>query len=125
MCFGRSKEPSHRDGSLKYLQHMFWLRNKKNNFLLCTLIWGPELYVESQAYAISTKSCKLVQVYLNHLACSSSMHAGYLSCFCCHLLTFFKINFFKKNLSGTLSSGQRLRWCNLFVKGAFQGQPIR
>ena len=22
---------------------MFWLRNKKNNFQLCTLIWGPEL----------------------------------------------------------------------------------
>ena len=21
---------------------MFWLRNKKNNFQLCTLIWGPE-----------------------------------------------------------------------------------
>ena len=23
-------------------QHMFWLRNKKNNFSLRTLIWGPE-----------------------------------------------------------------------------------
>ena len=21
---------------------MFWLRNKKNNFLLCTLIWTPD-----------------------------------------------------------------------------------
>ena len=41
MCFGFSKEPSHRDGSFEYLQHMFWLRNKKNNFQLRTLIWGP------------------------------------------------------------------------------------
>ena len=23
-------------------QHMFWLRNKKNNFLLHTLIWGAD-----------------------------------------------------------------------------------
>ena len=41
MCFGCSKEPSHRDGSFEYPQHMIWLRNKKNNFQLCTLIWGP------------------------------------------------------------------------------------
>ena len=41
MCFGCSKEPSHRDGSFEYPQHMFWLRNKKNNFQLCTLILGP------------------------------------------------------------------------------------
>ena len=32
MCFGCSKEPSHKDGSFEYPQHMFWLRNKKNNF---------------------------------------------------------------------------------------------
>ena len=39
MCFGCSKEPSHpdRDGSFEYPQHMFWLRNKKNNFQLHTL----------------------------------------------------------------------------------------
>ena len=48
MCFGCSEEPSHRDGSFEYPQHMFWLRNKKSNlghFLaviqLRTLIWGP------------------------------------------------------------------------------------
>ena len=39
MCCGCLKEPSHRDGSFEYTQHMFWLRNKKNNFLLSTLIW--------------------------------------------------------------------------------------
>ena len=32
MCFGCSKEPSHRDGPFEYSQHMFWLRNKKNIF---------------------------------------------------------------------------------------------
>ena len=45
MCFWCSKEPSQRDssldGSFEYQQHMFWLRNKKNNFQLHTLIWGP------------------------------------------------------------------------------------
>ena len=29
ICFGCSKEPSHRDGSFEYHQIMFWLRNKK------------------------------------------------------------------------------------------------
>ena len=37
MCFGCSKEQSHRDGYFEYPQHMFWLRNKKINFLLHTL----------------------------------------------------------------------------------------
>ena len=41
ICFGCTKEPSHRDGSFEYPQHMFWLRNKKNNFQLRTLIWRP------------------------------------------------------------------------------------
>ena len=43
MCFGYSKEPSHLDGSFEYPQQMFWLRNKKNNFQLRTLIWVPVL----------------------------------------------------------------------------------
>ena len=43
MCFGCSKEPSHRDGSFEYPQHMFLLRNKKNNFQLRTLICGLAL----------------------------------------------------------------------------------
>ena len=32
MCFGCSKESSHRDDSLEYQQRMFWPRNKKINF---------------------------------------------------------------------------------------------
>ena len=35
--FGCSKEPSQQDGSFEYPQHMFWLRNKKVNFLVLTL----------------------------------------------------------------------------------------
>ena len=37
MCFGCSKEPSHLDGSFEHPQHMFWLRNMKNNFQLHNL----------------------------------------------------------------------------------------
>ena len=41
MCSGCSKEQSHGDDSFEYPHHMFWLRNKKTNFLLSSLIWGP------------------------------------------------------------------------------------
>ena len=34
MRFEFSKEPSQRDGSFEYPQHMFWLRNKKIVFLI-------------------------------------------------------------------------------------------
>ena len=47
MCFWCSKEPSHRDGSFDHLQHMVGLRNKKNNFLLSTLNWGPALCIQA------------------------------------------------------------------------------
>ena len=43
MCFGCSKEPSHRDGSFEHPQHMFWLRNKTDNFQVRSLILGPDL----------------------------------------------------------------------------------
>ena len=36
------KELSHRDSSFEYPQHMLWLRIKKINFLLGTLITGPD-----------------------------------------------------------------------------------
>ena len=37
--FWSSKAPPHLIGPFKYQQHMFWLRNDKTNFPLCTLIW--------------------------------------------------------------------------------------
>ena len=30
-------------GSFEYPQHMFWLRNMKNYFLVGTLIWRPDI----------------------------------------------------------------------------------
>ena len=44
MCFGCLKEPSQRDGSFEYPQHMFWMRNKENNFPISTLIWRPAIF---------------------------------------------------------------------------------
>ena len=55
MCFRCSKEPSHQDGSFEYPQHMFWLRNKKDTFLLRSLILGPDW----RSYALL--SCGLVE----------------------------------------------------------------
>ena len=40
MCFVCSKEPSHGDVSFEYPQHMFWLRNKKINFIYALLSGG-------------------------------------------------------------------------------------
>ena len=39
MCFGCLKEPSHRDSSFEYPQHMFRQRKKKIIFQLHTLVW--------------------------------------------------------------------------------------
>ena len=52
MCFLCSKEPSHRDGSLEYPQHMFWSMNKKKiNFQLRTLIWmSAYQYMFAESY---------------------------------------------------------------------------
>ena len=41
-CFVCSKEPYHRDVCFEYAQHIFWLRNRKNNSLLRTLICGTD-----------------------------------------------------------------------------------
>ena len=45
MCFGCLKETSHRGGSFEYPQHMFRLKNMKNNFQVRTLIWGPGVVI--------------------------------------------------------------------------------
>ena len=36
MCFGCSKETSHRDGSFEHPQHRFWMRNK--NFFFSNML---------------------------------------------------------------------------------------
>ena len=45
MYCGCSKEPSHREGSFDYLQHMFWMGNKENSFPIGTLIWGSASHI--------------------------------------------------------------------------------
>ena len=42
ICCGCSKEPSHRDGSFEYPQHMFWVKNK-GKILLGILNESPDL----------------------------------------------------------------------------------
>ena len=53
--FGCSKEPSNRGGPSEYPQHMFWLRKKKNNFQLRTLIRGPVITI----FPLKMFSCSL------------------------------------------------------------------
>ena len=63
MCFGCSKEQSNRDGSFVYTQHKFGLRNKKNNFQLHTLIWGPGTIMSTPGFRIlKMLTCNLDQI---------------------------------------------------------------
>ena len=61
MCFGCSKEPSHRVGSFEYLQQLFWMRNKEYNFpkaLLSGGLGGSEETDDALfVYVLSTKTC--------------------------------------------------------------------
>ena len=50
VCFGCSKEPSHRDGSFEYPQHMFWLRNK--------IFFCYSLLIK--ALSVSVKFCRIM-----------------------------------------------------------------
>ena len=43
--FGCSKEPSYRDGSFEYPEHMFWLRNKKIYILYALLTKGLHIHI--------------------------------------------------------------------------------
>ena len=64
MCFGCSKEPSHRDGSFEYLQHMFWLRNKKNDFFCYALLSGG--LVCECTESVPAQRCGIVRLILGH-----------------------------------------------------------
>ena len=70
MEFGCSKEPSHRDGSFEYPQYMFWLRNKKNNFQLHTLIWRA---------VITSKIYEMITTKILHPQLVSMIGFGFLS----------------------------------------------
>ena len=93
MCFGCSKELSHQDGSFEYPQHMFWFRNKQNNFQLHTFIWRPEqivvvffckctnktfmkTYMDYEDPDQSAHLCKLILVFaVQHHKIFVNMHA--------------------------------------------------
>ena len=74
MCFGCSKEPSHRDGSFEYPQHMFWVRNKEISFPIHTLILRPDvlvsvvIHVSSRRTSSATSSEKFGNAILDALA---------------------------------------------------------
>ena len=63
------------DGSFEYPQHMFWLRNKKNNFQLCILIWGPDMVEISECEHYHD----LINPYSFKSDCISQQIWGYLS----------------------------------------------
>ena len=53
-------------------------------------------------YWITISKCEITSAHPN-------MHARYFSCFCCHTLTFFKINsYFKKSFRNTIEC--RMAW---------------
>ena len=69
MCFGCSKEPSHRDGSFKFPQYMFWMRNKENSFPIRTRIWRSAhclwgFYIRSM---FGYKVLSVLSRFCNHL----------------------------------------------------------
>ena len=67
ICFECSKEPSHWDGSFEYIQHTFWLRNKKTNVQLRSLI-------EGLGYMLTWILNKMTQIYVWILAgCSKRL----------------------------------------------------
>ena len=57
ISFGCSKEWFHRDGSFKYSQHIFWLRNKK-------IIFGYALCLEMHATKY-TVYCLITSIYIS------------------------------------------------------------
>ena len=54
MCFEYPKEGYYRDGSFEYPQHMFWVRNKENNFLLSTVLTSRQLSYKTCGHVYSS-----------------------------------------------------------------------
>ena len=53
---------------------MFWLRNKKNNFLLCSLILGPETVTQNASFL----QCPVCTVYLDKIDLKSKIQYFFL-----------------------------------------------
>ena len=58
ICFGCSKEPFHQKNCLIETQHMFWLRNKNNNFRYPHFSWDLQT-----SNPLSTSGCFLLIWY--------------------------------------------------------------
>ena len=70
MYFWCSKEPSHRDSSFEYPQHMFWLRNKKIVFSYALLSGGLVFTTKSDVvYVVSI----LFYLFQLHNKCASQV----------------------------------------------------
>ena len=95
----------------EYPQHILY-RDLEEPIWRFLMVVSPELYLCSSKSSFSLTHCML----------------GNFSCFRCRLPTFFKINFFKKILSGTLSECQML-WIQIttdiliWVQTACNGYP--
>ena len=83
MRFGYSIEQSHLDGSFEYPQHMFWLRNKNNNFQLQTVIWRPWFHLRLRTKATTTAvqiiSILAVFFFTNKLDCCKLLYFNAIS----------------------------------------------
>ena len=84
MCFGCSKEPPHRDGSFEYPQHLFWLRNNKNNYELRTLVWVTDSGIRALTYIteldVTRQTASSFQVMIKRSeGCVSKLFGVYIS----------------------------------------------
>ena len=61
--FGCSKEPSHRDGSSEYQQHLFWfIKHEETCFQLLTLILSPHFTISLEEHIFQGK---IVNIFLS------------------------------------------------------------
>ena len=86
MCFGRSKEPSHRDGSFEYPKYMLWPRNEKTRNNLsskfprrdCSAsvtsenlnIFKASTFLELCAKILYPYNCASAQAHLSLICCN-------------------------------------------------------
>ena len=80
------------------------------------ITWTTDIHMDNNTFSKPTEVFYNLYDYFSihkhkhhsssSIACLTLCLLGNFSCLCCCLLTFFKINFFKKIISGTLSECQ-------------------
>ena len=58
---------SYRDGSFEYPKHMFWLRNKKNNFLYALLTKGLAYWLDQVGGLSSSYNRQFLPPLMSHI----------------------------------------------------------